>query len=323
MTAPVLRPALLCATALAAALLALPLIGSAPLDLAKALAGDPVHSTILHLRLSRVLLAALSGGALAVAGLLFQALVRDSLADPYTLGVSSGSSLGAVISIFFRLEAYRGVAALAGAVAVLSLNLALASRGRRLSSLTLLLAGVTVNSVAIAVVLLFHSLADYGQSFQMMRWLMGGIESPDYATLALLAAVLLPVVGFVYARSRDWNLLAVGDTWAESHGVASTPALRNGFLAGSVLTAAVTCLTGPIGFLGWMVPHALRLWLGADLRTLIPSAFLAGACFLAVCDTVARTALAPTEIPIGAITAILAGPFFLWLLGKRSRGLWL
>lgn len=322
-------PVLVGLAVLAAVLLITPLIGSAHIDLRRALAGLSPDSEILFTaRLPRVLMAALAGGALAVAGLLFQALVRDSLADPYTLGVSAGSSLGAVLAICFRWHEVIGMpavgaSAFVGASTVLLLVMSLASSGRRLSSFTLLLAGVTMNSLSIAVILFLHNLADFGQSFAIVRWLMGGIESEDYSTIAVAAAIVLAVVAYVFRQSRVWNLLSVGEEWAESRGVAAVPALRKGFLAGSILTALVTAFTGPIGFLGWIIPHALRLRYGADHRVLVPCSFLFGAAFLAVSDTAARTVLAPAEIPVGVITALVGGPFFLWLLGSRRRSLWL
>ena len=318
-------PVGLALAALVVVLAVTPLIGSASVDFAAAWQGVSPHKEILFAaRLPRVLLAALAGGALALAGLLFQALVRDSLADPYTLGVSAGASLGAVLAICLRLNMLVGMpavgaAALLGASTVLMLVMGLASRGRRMSSFTLLLAGVTMNSLSIAVILFLHNLADFGQSFAIVRWLMGGIEAEEYSTVAVLAVVILATAAYVFRQARVWNLLSVGEEWAEARGVAATRYLRLGFLAGSVLTALVTAFTGPIGFLGWIVPHALRLRYGADHRLLVPCAFLYGAAFLAVCDTVARTILAPTEIPVGVITAMVGGPFFLWLLGSRGR----
>jgi len=311
-----LRGVTICFVAFALALVLLPLIGSSKVGLARAWAGQSPDAEILFsLRFPRVLLAAAAGGALAVAGLLFQALLRDALADPYTLGISSGSALGAVIAICFRLPAV-GLAALVGAAGVLAVVMTLASRGRRISAFTLLLAGVTVNSLSIAAVLFFHSMADFSQSFQIVRWLMGGIESVSYQTLALLAGVVIPATAFLIFHARDWNLLSMGEDWAEARGVAAASLLRKGFAAGALLTAAATCLTGPIGFIGWMVPHALRLWVGADHRVLIPCSFLAGAAYLALCDTIARTLLAPSEIPVGVITSLLGGPFFLWMLRR-------
>ncbi len=316
--------ALVCAVALAI----LPWIGPARIEAARALAGhSPDAEIFFQARLPRVLLAALAGGALAVAGVLFQALLRDSLADPYTLGISSGASLGAVLAICFGWRSAGMIpavwlAALSGAGATLLLVMALASFGRRVSSFSLLMSGITINSIAIAVILLLQNVATFAQSFAIIRWLMGGIESVEYTTLGLLCAVVMPVVVYLVAGARSWNLMAAGEEWAAARGVATSKLMWGGFVAGSLLTGSITAITGPIGFLGLIVPHALRLRLGADHRLLLPASFFTGAAFLAVCDTVARTVMAPADIPVGVITAMLGGPFFLWLLRSRQKRYW-
>jgi iron complex transport system permease protein len=210
-----------------------------------------------------------------------------------------------------------------GAALVLLLVVAVASEGRRMSSFTLLLAGVTINSICLAVILFLQSLANVGQSFAIVHWLMGGIDPVEYSTLGWLALAVLPALAYVFVRARDWNLLAVGEEWAAARGVSVSRLMLAGYLVGSLVTGSVTALTGPIGFVGLIVPHALRLRLGADHRLLVPCSFLLGAAFLAACDTVARTLLAPTEIPVGVVTAMLGGPFFIWLLRSRRRSLWL
>lgn len=322
------------ATALAALLLIavvvlMPLIGSTRIDYGRAFSGEsPDKEILFYVRLPRVLLALLVGGALAVTGVLFQALVRDALADPYVLGVSSGASFGAVLAIFFgwrQIAGFSGisVAASAGAAVTLLLVVAIASQGRRMSSFTLLLGGITINSICAAMILFLHNLAEFGQSFAVLRWLMGSIEPVAYSTIAWLAVVVLAMVLYVFSHARDWNLLAVGEDWAAARGVSTSRLMMTGFLAGSLMTGAVTALTGPIAFLGLIVPHALRIRLGADHRVLIPASFLVGAAFLAVCDTVSRIAMAPSEIPVGVITAMLGGPFFIWLLRSKRRSLWL
>jgi iron complex transport system permease protein len=300
-----------------------PLIGSTRIDLGRALAGVSPDSEILfYARLPRVLLALLAGAGLAVTGVLFQCLLRDPLAEPYTLGVSSGASVGAVIGICFGIRA-TGLASLAGAAGVLLVVLGIAWEGRRLSSFTLLLTGVTMNSMSFAVIMFLHNLATFSQSFAISRWLMGGLDAVEYSTLAWLAAVVLPVCAVVILFARQWNLMAVGEEWASSRGVATTRLMTIGYIAGSVLTGLVTALTGPIGFVGLIVPHALRLRLGADHRVLLPCSFLLGAAFLCVCDTLSRTVIAPTEIPVGVITALCGGPFFIWLLRSKRKSLWL
>ncbi|HBY62615.1 MAG TPA: iron ABC transporter [Solibacterales bacterium] len=317
------------AAALLFVLVAAPLIGSTSIDLRQAFTADSTDRVILFsARLPRVLLAMLAGGSLAVAGLLFQALLRDSLATPDILGVSSGASLGAVVAICAGLQLVAHlpaiwVAAFAGAALALLAVVAVASEGRRMSSFTLLLSGVTMNSVCLAVILFLQNVASFTQSVAITRWLMGSIEAVEYRTLLWLSVAVAPPLALIFWRASDWNLLAVGEEWAASHGVNVQWLMRAGFLAGSALTGAVTTLTGPIGFVGLIVPHALRMRLGADHRLLIPCSFLVGAAFLTLCDTLARVILAPTEVPVGVITALVGGPFFIWLLRSRRRSLWL
>lgn len=309
--------------ALLAVLLIAPLIGSTHINLMRAFAGQsPDHEILFYARFPRLLLAMLAGAALAVTGVLFQCLLRDPLAEPYTLGVSSGASVGAVVAITLGFGA-GSAASLVGAAAVLTLVLGIAWEGRRLSSFTLLLAGVTMNSMCFAIILFLHNLASLSQSFAISRWLMGGIDAVEYSTLGWLAAAVVPVCILVITRARQWNLMAVGEDWAASRGVPTNLYITLGYVAGAILTGLVTALTGPIGFIGLIVPHALRLRLGADHRVLLPCSCLLGAAFLALCDTLARTVLAPTEIPVGVITALCGGPFFIWLLRSKRRSLWL
>ena len=306
---------------LVVALLA-PVFGSTSIDLDKAFAGEsPDHEIFFYARLPRVLLAMLAGASLALTGVLFQCMLRDPLAEPYTLGVSSGASVGAVAAISLGFSA-TGVAALAGAAVVLLVVVGMAVDGRRLSSFTLLLTGVTMNSISFAVILFMHSVASFTQSFAISRWLMGGLDAVEYSTLAWLAAAVLPVSAAVIWRAPQWNLLAVGEEWARTRGISTARMTGLGFVAGSILTGLVTSMTGPIGFVGLIVPHALRLKLGADHRVLMPCSVLLGAAFLAVCDTLSRTLVAPIEIPVGVLTAMCGGPFFLWLLRTKRRSIW-
>lgn len=314
---------------LMAVLIATPFLGSTQIQYSRAFSGEsPDKEIFFYARMPRVLLSALTGGSLAVAGVLFQALLRDSLATPFTLGISSGSALGAVIAICFGWRSLGNLpvvwlSAFAGAAITMLLVMWLASEGRRMSSFTLLLSGVTINSMCLALILFLHYLANFGQSFAIVRWLVGGIDTVEYSTLAWLAAAILPAIFYVCVRARDWNLLAVGEDWAEARGVPVAQLTVIGYLAGSFITGSVTALTGPIGFVGLIVPHALRTQFGADHRLLLPCSFFGGAAFLAVCDTLSRTILAPSEVPVGVITALLGGPFFIWLLRSRRRSLWL
>ncbi len=327
-----IRPSI--AIAVSAAILALvaivtPLIGATHIDYGRAFAGiSPDHEILFYARIPRVLLSLLAGGALSVTGLLFQALLRDALAEPYTLGISSGASFGAVLAISFGWRTFGGfssvwIAAFAGAGIALIAVLAIAYEGQRMSSFTLLLAGVTINSISLALILFIHNIGTFSQSFAITRWLMGGIDAVEYPTLAWLAAMVLVVSILIFLRARDWNLIAVGEEWAAARGIAVNRVMLFGYFAGSILTGSITALTGPIGFVGLIVPHALRMRLGADHRVLIPCSIFLGAAFLGICDTAARTILAPTEVPVGVITALLGGPFFLWLLRSKRRSLWL
>jgi iron complex transport system permease protein len=320
---------LVCAAFAVAAAVIAPMVGSSSIDFAAAWQGrSPDADIFFHARLPRVILAMLSGAALSATGVLFQALLRDPLAEPYTLGISSGASLGAVLAICLGWRAFGEfsaiwLAALLGASITLLLVLGIGLEGRRISSFTLLLGGVTINSMCLAVILFLHNLASFSQSFAISRWLMGGIDAVDYSTLAWVAGLVVAVCVAAFLRARDWNLIAVGEDWAAARGVSTTPVMLFGYVAGSMLTGSVTALTGPIGFVGLIVPHALRLWLGADHRVLLPCSILVGAGFLAISDAIARTMLAPTEIPVGVITAMAGGPFFIWLLRSRRRSLWL
>jgi iron complex transport system permease protein len=174
-----------------------------------------------------------------------------------------------------------------------------------------------------AIILFLHNLASFSQSFAISRWLMGGIDAVEYSTLGWLAAAVVPVCALVVTRARAWNLMAIGEDWAAARGASPNPYIAAGYVSGAILTGLITALTGPIGFVGLIVPHALRLRWGADHRVLLPCSCLLGAAFLALCDTLSRTVLAPTEIPVGVITALCGGPFFIWLLRSRRRSLWL
>ncbi|MCX6609547.1 MAG: iron ABC transporter permease [Acidobacteria bacterium] len=307
-----------------AALLICPLIGPTPLDFSKIFTEGSLEAQIFWLaRLPRVLLALLAGGALASAGVLFQALMRDALATPDTLGVSSGASLGAVVAICFGWadSARLGglwTASLLGAGIVLMIVVGLSSSGRNVSSFTLLLAGITINSMCVAIMLFLQSVTSLGRSLAITRWLMGGVDAVEYRTLGLLSLFVLPAAVVLIWRSQHWNLLAVGEGWASAKGLDTRSSLRLGYAAGSILAGSVTAITGPIGFAGLIVPHALRMLIGPDHRLLLPTSFLLGGAFLAVCDAIGRTVFAPAELPVGVITALLGGPFFLWVLTSRA-----
>jgi iron complex transport system permease protein len=275
------------------------------------------------LRLSRTLLGLLAGGALALAGALFQAVLRDALATPYTLGISAGASLGAVISIWLGWQQIAGlpaiwVAALLGSAIVLALVVGAALQQRRLSSFSLLLSGLAANSVCSAFIIVIYGVVSANKSFSISRWLIGGLDAIDYVTLGGFAAVVAIAAGIVIRQAKSWNLMAVDPAWAATRGARVTQLTLSGYAAGSVLTAVTVALTGPIGFVGLVVPHLVRTRIGADHRVLMPCAFLGGGILLAACDAIGRIVMAPSEVPAGAVMAILGGPYLVWVLRQRS-----
>ena len=308
-----------------------PMIGSTRINLMNALSGG-VHANnnldaniLFQVRLPRILLGALAGAALSVAGAIFQALLRNDLAAPFTLGVSSGAALGAVIAIVFNLNMiilgfpmvalFSFLGALGAVFLVFSL---VRTRHGEFPTGILLLAGVTANFFFAAMVMFLHYISDFSQSFRILRWLMGGLDITDYQTVFSKAPMVFLGIGLLGYVSRDLNLISTGIHSATSRGVNVPRIQKIGFITASLITGTVVSITGPIGFVGLIVPHTVRLIVGSDLRILIPASMLFGASFLIVCDTVARTLIAPTEIPVGIITAMLGGPFFVWLL-KRKR----
>jgi iron complex transport system permease protein len=308
-----------------AAAIILPFIGPTALDWANVWHGqEPDWSILTNLRVSRTLLGLFAGGALALAGSLFQSMLRDALATPYTLGVSTGASLGAVVAIGLDLHMVAGVfgvwvGALAGAGAILFIVMGAARRDGQLSASSLLLAGIAINSVCAALILLILSMSGLSQSFAISRWLIGGLDAIEWSTL-LIYIVVVGITGVLVIRqARQWNLLAVGEAWAATRGANVRRALVQGYVAGSVLAAVTVALTGPIGFVGLVVPHLLRGRLLGDDRLLMPCSFLLGGVLLASCDALGRTLLAPAEIPAGAITAFIGGPHLIWVVRRGGR----
>jgi len=279
---------------------------------------------LFELRIPRVLIGFVAGAALAVGGVAFQAMFRNPLATPYTLGVASGASLGAVISFQCGLAfstwgfSTTAVFAFLGAMATLLVVYAVAMWRAELSVATMLLAGVAMSFFNSSLILILQYLGDPVQVFHAFRWMLGGLEGTiGYDDLKVLLPVVLLSSVVVFALRRELNLLALGDEWATARGV---PLMKIKalllFVTGSMV-ASVVALCGPIGFVCLIAPHITRLLVGPEHGRLIPAAALLGGAFLVVCDTVARTVLAPTEIPVGVITALLGGPFFLWLLFTR------
>jgi ABC-type Fe3+-siderophore transport system permease subunit len=313
------------AIAFVAAALVLPLVGPFGLSLNRILAREePDWSILVQLRISRTLLALFAGGALSLAGALFQAMLRDALATPYTLGISAGASLGAVLSIWLGWQRIAGmpaiwIAALGGAALVLTLVVGAALQQRQVSSFGLLLSGLAANSVCSAFIITIHSLVGTAQSFSIARWLIGSVDSADYTTLGAFVAVTCLASLVVMRQATQWNLMAVDPSWAATRGARVTQLLLSGYGAGSLLTAATVALTGPIGFVGLVVPHVIRTRVGADHRLLMPCAFLGGGVLLAGCDAIGRIVAPPSEIPAGAVMAVIGGPYLVWVLRRGTR----
>jgi iron complex transport system permease protein len=276
-------------------------------------------------RLPRVLAAALVGSGLALSGVVFQALLRNPLASPDTLGVSAGASLGAMLAITFHADfSMFGVSAVAlasfaGSLGALGIVYGLsAARRRGTSTMVLLLAGVTLTALLSAVIRFVQYLADFTETFQTMRWMMGSLDVASYTPL--VAALVPMVVGWIGFATlpRVLNLMSVGADSAAARGVDVTRTERVALVSASLATGAAVSLAGPVAFVGIIVPHLVRLIVGADHRLVLPASALFGATFLILCDLVARTAFAPLELPVGIVTAMVGGPVFLWLLLRRS-----
>lgn len=300
--------------------------------LLRALAGEESASEafgatgviLMQVRLPRVVLGFWVGCCLASVGVALQALLRNPLADPYVLGVSSGAALGASLAVLFGIgTTLLAVSALpacgfAGGLAALFLVYRMAASYERLPIHSLLLAGVIFNAIFSALIMFITSIMEPNRSFGMMAWLMGTLTAPPYPTLMILSLYLLVGLLWLFKQARVLNLLALGEESARTLGVDTERAKRVLFLVAALVTGAVVSISGMIGFIGMVVPHAVRLVIGADHRLLLPASALVGGMFLMGADTLARTLLAPAEIPVGIITALSGGPFFVYLLVWRK-----
>jgi iron complex transport system permease protein len=288
---------------------------------------DTQHTILFAIRLPRVLASALVGAALAVSGLMFQGLFRNPMADPYIIGASGGAALGACIGIVFLSQyalfgfSATALLAFAGSVVAMVIVYSLARTRGRTSGVTLLLAGFAVGTMLTNSTYLFELFDPDSTSGAKIvaAWLHGTINVPQWGQLAVMSILLLCAIIIGYPLMRRLNTLALGDEYAHQLGI-RVEATRIGIiLAGSLLTAIAVSLGGLISFAGLIVPHVARLWLGPDHVRLLPVTALAGAIFLVITDTLARTVLAPSEMPVGILMVFLGGPFFLYLLRKSKR----
>jgi iron complex transport system permease protein len=312
-------------------LLLAPTLGSTPIRLGRVFDtsipwSDNVDAQIFFVaRLPRVLAGAMVGAALAAAGVVLQALLRNPLATPFTLGVSASAALGAMIAIALNLDvrafgtAAVSIAAFAGSLVGTALVYLIATRlNKALSTNILLLAGVTLNTFFSALITFVQYLIDFADWYRTARWLLGNLDISSYAPL-VAALPLLGLAFILFAMlPRPLNLLTLGEDVAAGRGVEVGRAQRLAFLSASLATGAAISLAGPIGFIGVVVPELVRRLVGADHRVVIPAAILFGAAFLVICDLIARTVMAPIELPVGIVTAMIGGPFFIWLLVRRA-----
>lgn len=307
--------------AVAVAALSIGSVSIGPATTFRALIGDQsvpqVERTILlDIRLPRILLAILAGAGLSVAGVVFQALLRNPLAEPYILGISSGGTVGAVAGITLSLGLL-GVPLLSffGSALVMLVVYSVAHRRGQLDAYALLLAGVMIGAFFNAAVLLIIAL-----SAQELRkaflWLMGNLGSVTMESLAVVGPLILATSILLFRYARSYNLIATGDEAALQLGVDVRRVKRITYLLASLITGLVVSVSGVIGFVGLIIPHICRMLFGPDHRLLLPSAALLGAAFLVVADLIARIAVSPSEIPVGAVTAAIGAPLFIYLLRK-------
>lgn len=287
-------------------------------------ASDVTRAIMQQIRLPRVLLGFLVGGSLASVGVALQALLRNPLADPYVLGVSSGAALGAAIGILlgagatFLADAALPACGFAGGLLALVVVYRMAMDHERLPIHSLLLAGVILNAIFSALIMFITSIMEPNRSYGMTTWLMGTLTSPTYGGLAGLSVYLLFGLFLLFTQMRVLNVLTLGEESARSLGIDTEKTKRFIFMLTALVTGAVVSVSGMIGFIGMVVPHAVRLVIGADHRVLLPASALVGGTFLMGADTVARTLFSPAEIPVGIITALAGGPFFVYLLLRRK-----
>jgi iron complex transport system permease protein len=293
--------------------------GAAPLS-------EQARAVFFDVRLPRVLAAAFLGAALSVAGVVFQALLRNPLADPYVLGVSGGASIGGVLALLLGLgggaslmgELAVPAFAFLGALGALVLIEWVATVGGKLTVYTLLLTGAIFNAFASALIYFIQTIASLEQLHAIVFYLMGSVPMLGYRGVGSLAATSVLATLALLSMARDYNALTIGEEGAAQLGVDVERTKRRTFVLGSLLTGVAVSVAGLIGFVGLVVPHLLRLLLGPDHRLLLPAAFLGGGAFLVLADLTARVAVAPSELPVGVVTALVGGPFFLYLLRRRG-----
>ncbi|MGC2312721.1 MAG: iron ABC transporter permease, partial [Candidatus Acidiferrales bacterium] len=274
---------------------------------------------VFGLRLPRIALGVLVGAALSVSGASFQALLRNPLADPYVLGVSSGAALGAICSLawFPRFPWTMQALAFVGALLTITAVYFLGRRGGQLDSTTLLLAGIIAASFLSAIIMFLMTTVSGRDLRGMAVWLMGDLATPPALRLRFLFIVLLLAIGAIYTTASDLNLILTGEREAHHLGVNVARVKLVVYVGASLLTGLAVSVSGAIGYVGLLIPHVIRMLFGSDYRLLIPASALGGAIAVCLADTLARTIVAPTELPVGAMTAAIGAPVFIYLLRRR------
>ncbi len=287
----------------------------------KGVGTETERAIILSLRVPRALLAGLVGAGLSVSGAIFQALLRNPLADPYILGVSSGAAVGAIIAILMGLSTLSiglPLASFIGALLTIFIVFNFGKQDGKIHPNTLLLAGVIIGSFLSALIMFFISISQKEELHTIIFWLMGDFSFSNTQAILIIFPYIFLGFLFLYLRARQLNLILSGEESALQMGVDVERLKLISYLLASLITAASVSVCGLIGFVGLIVPHSVRLIFGPDHRLLLPSSALIGASFLIASDTFARTLLAPTELPVGVITAAFGGPFFIYLLRTRK-----
>jgi iron complex transport system permease protein len=287
--------------------------------------GGMAADMILRVRLPRVLIAVLAGAALAAAGAVFQGILRNPLADPYILGISGGAALGFILASAAgpggaaAALPLRGAAAFAGSIATVGILVLLSRANGRVGTDPMILNGVVLNTVYLSFILLVQTIVGTSRLHGVMLWMVGNVPVEPYGVVGGLAAIVAIGVAGLTLLGRDLNLIAAGEEVARGLGVEVERTRIVAILLASLITAAVVSVAGLIGFAGLIVPHAARLLFGPDHRLLIPAGAITGGLFLLVADTAARVVIAPTELPVGVLTAICGGPFFIWIYRAKRR----
>ncbi len=281
---------------------------------------DTLHTIIWKIRVPRVLFAMAVGAALSVGGLVFQALLRNPLAEPYILGISGGAAIGAIIGILLGISRFPGVSltAFAGSLATLCLILFMSSGRFLIRKETLLLSGVMVNAFCSAVIMFLISLTQDARLHSIIFWMMGDLGQGDLLQAALLSAIVLPCLGIIFRYSNAMNLLLMGRELAQTTGINIQRITVTLLVVTSLMVSATVSQCGLIGFVGLVVPHILRLILGPDHRVLFPACLLGGSTYMVLCDVLARTLPREGEMSVGVITAMIGAPLFIMLL-KRAN----